>query len=619
MDDEDEDDDEEEEEDYKGRDDLTDRISGDPKTFPDPSSNISLHSDSRRLSVQVDETDADDEGAQAAAETESALYKLELQRTLSQFSKHSIHKDEEIQENEMDDGVNFEDLDWDGPDDKDNPKNWSLTKRWFVTMVAAGVCLVVTFGSSLYVSGVPDLELKMLISEELGLSGLTFYLVGLALGPVIGAPLSELFGRKIVYVISLPISMLFIMGVGLSNNIQSILVLRYFSGFFASPAMAIAAGTISDIWNPDLLGLAMSTFCLAPFLGPVLGPVIGLFVAEKKGWKWTLWVNLMAAGAILPLTLLADETYKPTIIRRRAKKRGIKIKKPDITPFQFLKVVLSITLFRPLQMLVSEPIVMVFSIYIAFVFAVLFGFFEAYPVIFRGTYGMNLGVSGLPFLGIGIGLNLGAAFFIYLDRFYFLKKRPDGTRGMTDKNGQPLPPTPESRLLICKIGSVILPISLFWLGWTSRTSVQWMAPIAAGVPFGFSLILIFFTVVLYFSMSYPPLSVASAMAANNLLRYVVGSVFPLFTVQMYENLGNGWATSILAFIALAMVPVPWIFERYGPTLRSKSKFGFEVLKRELAEERTKEAATTATSAVNEVSGSSKEVCASDDSDIKQDV
>ena len=149
-----------------------------------------------------------------------------------------------------------------------------------------------------------------------------------------------------------------------------------------------------------------------------------------------------------------------------------------------------------------------------------------------------------------------------------------------------LPVNPESLLLACKIGAISLPVALFWQAWTSRRDVQWMAPIAAGVPFGFGLILIFSSVIMYFSTCYPPLVVASAMAANNMLRYVMSSVFPLFTIQMYENMKIKWASTLFALICIVLVPTPWIFERWGSKLRHKSQFGFAAMMKQtdIAEE-----------------------------------
>lgn len=484
--------------------------------------------------------------------------------------------------------INISELDWDGPDDRENPQTWSKFKKWWITYTAAIMCLCCSLGSSLYTGGIPEIMVRFGASQELCLAGLTFYLVGLAIGPAIAAPLSEVFGRKPLYVLSWPIAMLFIMGVGLAKNIRTILVLRFFCGFFSSPALSIAGGTISDLWanSPSDQSIAVAIFCLCPFLGPVLGPIIGGFSAEYKNWQWAAsWVLLMFFGLVWPFAILAPETFKPVILARRARKRGVNVESQKVD-MEFLKKVAKNNLLLPMVLLFTEPIVLIMSVYIAFIFAVLFGFFEAFPVIFRGVYHMDLGISGLTFIGVGIGLVLGVIFYVLLDLFYYFPKNPDGTRGKRDEEGKIIFDPPESKLLVGKVGAVCLPIALFWLGWTGRTdSIHWLAPTASGVPFGFGLILVFFAVVLYFAMSFPPLIVASAIAANNLLRYLLASVFPLFTVQCFENLGIGWAGSLFAFIALLMVPVPFVFAWFGPRLRLRSKYTYAAYFKKLAEEK----------------------------------
>ncbi|CCH60624.1 hypothetical protein TBLA_0D01160 [Henningerozyma blattae CBS 6284] len=493
-------------------------------------------------------------------------------------------------------------LDWDGPADMDNPHNWSTLKKWSCTMIAAILCLVVTMGSSLYVTGVPEMVLQYHYSQTLALAGLTFYLFGLS--TTMGAPLSEVFGRKPVYVISLPLSMLFAMGVALSGGKQRIILpLRFFSGVFASPALSVAGGTIMDVFDIDEVSVSMTFFCLAPFLGPVISPVMASFATEKKGWRWATYIQLIAGGVIMPFLILMPETHKGVILRKRAKKRGLNLKKLSKEDQKiFAKMTLKITLTRPLHMLVVEPIVLVFSIYVAFIFAVLFAFFEAYPVIYRGVYHMSIGISGLPFLGIGIGLWLGSAFYLFIDRKYLFPAPPKGTpplanstslrttpyRGKRNaETGELVPILPEDLLLACKFGAVALPVALFWQAWTARADVHWMAPIAAGVPFGFGLILIFFSVIMYFSTCYPPIYMASAMAANNMLRYVTSSVFPLFTIQMYQNMKIQWASTLFALICCVLLPVAWIFEKWGPRLRTTSEFGWAAFMKQQAEEKAK--------------------------------
>ena len=552
----------------------------------------STQHDTSNIDNYIESTKNDENTYQEELENELTREATNLSRISRKLTGHSslkdVEKQEYTQEEEEDPeivGYDPKTCNWDSPDDPDNPPNWAPFKRWYCTMVTAFLCLVITLGSSIYVDAIPEMMVKWGVSQTLGLAGLTFYLVGLAFGPAIAAPLSELFGRNIVYCGSLPISMLFTMGVGLSPNIGSVIVLRFFAGLTSSGALAIAGGTITDIWKPQEIGLAMTLFCLAPLAGPVIGPIIGGFIGQNKispkpnrvgGLRWAMWVDLFFAATIFIPLFIMPETYKPIIMRKRIIKRGKKLKK-GMPLMQFLIVIVFITLLKPVEMLFVEPIVLVFSIYTAFVFAVLFGFFEAFPVIFRGIYRMELGVSGLPFLGVGLGLLFGAICYLCLDKFYFFKKWDDGYIGMKDKDGNPIPPTPESRLLPCMIGSVCFGPSLFWLAWTARHSVHWMAPTASGVLFGFSLVLIFFSILTYFSMAYPPISVASALAANNMTRYIVSSVFPLFTVQMMENLHVYWGVSVFAFIALAMVPVPWVFNKYGERLRNRSKYGWTAL------------------------------------------
>ncbi|CAL1188130.1 unnamed protein product [Candida parapsilosis] len=509
-----------------------------------------------------------------------------LERIRSHKSIEEVASEQFLQTGDRVYAVN--ELDWDGPDDKENPHNWSKLKKWWITCTAATMCLVCSLGSSMYTAGIPEIMQEFGVSQELCLSGLTFYLIGLAVGPALAAPLSETYGRKPLYVISWPIGMLFTMGVGLSPNIRTLLVLRFFCGFFSSPALSVAGGTISDLWSnePSEQSFAVAIFCLGPFLGPVLGPIIGGFSGEYKDWKWpAAWVLLMFFGAIWPSAILCPETFKRAILVRRAKKRGIKVEAPPVN-WAYIKKMMKVSLGTPLVLLVMEPIVFFLSLYIAFVFAVLFAFFEAFPVIFRGKYHMDLGISGLTFISVGIGLVAGVVFYVVLDKTIYFPKNPDGTRGKRDENGNIIWDAPESRLLVAKIGAFCLPGSLFWLGWTGRTgNIHWLAPVASGVPFGFGLILVFFAVVLYFSMSFPPMIVASCIAANNLLRYVLASVFPLFTVQCFENLGIGWAGSLFGFIAAIMVPVPFIFSYFGPKFRARSKFGYAAFFKKMAEEK----------------------------------
>ncbi|EDK45191.1 conserved hypothetical protein [Lodderomyces elongisporus NRRL YB-4239] len=332
--------------------------------------------------------------------------------------------------------------------------------------------------------------------------------------------------------------MLFIMGVGLAKNIRTILVLRFFCGFFSSPALSIAGGTISDLWanSPSDQSIAVAIFCLCPFLGPVLWPIIGGFSAEYKNWQWAVsWVLLMFFGLVWPFAILAPETFKPVILARRARKRGVNVESQKVD-MEFLKKVAKNNLLLPMVLLFTEPIVLIMSVYIAFIFVLLFGFFEAFPVIFRGVYHMDLGISGLTFIGVGIGLVLGVIFYVLLDLFYYFPKNPDGIRGKRDEEGKIIFDPPESKLLVGKVGAVCLPIALFWLGWTGKNRFNSLVGAYRKWCFllGFGLILVFFAVVLYFAMSFPTTyCCVLQLLPTTLLPLFVGIGIPLVYSSMF--------------------------------------------------------------------------------------
>lgn len=190
---------------------------------------------------------------------------------------------------------------------------------------------------------------------------------------------------------------------------------------------------------------------MMPFLGPASGPIIGGFAAYFRGWKWTMWSNLIIAGAAFLLCLPMDETYKKIILQKRAKKLGVSPPpRPEIV--EYVRILITVTLFRPVYMLFSEPIIALFGIYNAFTFSILFGYFAAYPYTFSTVYGFNTWQTGLTFLGIGIGVLLAVATCILCDKLIYQKKHSEALQ-----QGK-VSVMPEHRLYAGMIGAFTIPI-----------------------------------------------------------------------------------------------------------------------------------------------------------------
>jgi len=457
--------------------------------------------------------------------------------------------------------------DWNGPDDVDNPMNWGALKKAYHTAATAFLGFAVTAGSSLITPATPEIQRYFDVSQTASILSLSLFVLGLGLGPALAAPISEQFGRSVVYKLSGPLYLLFILGSGFSKSFGGLLVCRLLAGMSGGPVLAVGAGTNADLYPPVFRAVATTMFVMMPFLGPALGPVIGGFVAQYKGWQWTQWTTIFIGLLAVLSTLPMQETYKKVILKQRAKRSGLQ-PPPGSTPsgLAFAKILVTVTLVRPVHMLCTEPITFMLSLYTAFTFSVLFSFFAAYPYVFKGIYGFETWQYGLTFLAIGLGVLLAVMTAIVIDRTYYVshhKKALAAGRTMV---------APEYRLLSAQMGCFGVSIGLFWFSWTARLSVHWIVPVLAGIPFAWGNLCIFVSAALYLMDTYGPLIGASAMAANGLARYSLGAAFPLFTFQMLERLGVAWSISLLGFLSLAMLPIPWIFFKYGPSIRARSRY-----------------------------------------------
>lgn len=264
--------------------------------------------------------------------------------------------------------------------------------------------------------------------------------------------------------------------------------------------------------------------------------------------------------------LLVPETYAPVLLRRRAEKLSeitgkVYESKLDIDQGKVnLKESFKIALSRPWLLLFREPIVFLLSLYMAIVYGTLYMLFAAYPIVFQQVRGWNQGVGSLPFLGIMVGMIGAVAYSIYDNKRYVK---------VEEEHGGFAPP--EARLFPCLIATVTIPVGLFWFAWTNYPSIHWIVCIIAGAPFGFGMVLVFLSIMNYLIDAYT-IFAASVLAANSVLRSIFGAVFPLFTTYMYEGLGIHWASSIPAFLALACVPFPFLFYKYGAAIRTRCKY-----------------------------------------------
>ncbi|KAI1866426.1 hypothetical protein JX265_007727 [Neoarthrinium moseri] len=451
---------------------------------------------------------------------------------------------------------------WDWLEDSHNPYNWPKWKKNVQLLTIASIAFTCSVGTSIVSPAHQDFMDEFGVSSTVAFLPLSLYVFSLGLGPIVGGPLSEVAGRRAVFIMAVALGGLFALGSGFAGTFAGLCVMRFLSGFFYGPSLAIGSGVLLETYRPIERGPPSALFILSPFLGPGLGPVLGVFLVDRMGWRWTQYTLVFFSVFCAICMFFSGESYHLVLKRRRMKALGLT--PPEAAPLSAtMKKFVTVDLFRPIHMLLTEPIVTFLCLYIATMFGTLFLFFGAFFYVFQKTYNFTLIQSGLVFLGIGFGCLLGTTMVAVCEVVFY---RPKAKKHLSHQ----IPP--EYRLYPAKIGSILLPISLFWFGWTTSPGINPAAPIIAIVLFGTGNIGLFISSMQYIGDAYHHSNVASASSANSLARYTFAAAFPFFCIQMYQKLGTGWATSILGFLALLQLPVPWVLSKYGKRLRALSKY-----------------------------------------------
>ncbi|KAK2612770.1 hypothetical protein QQS21_001221 [Conoideocrella luteorostrata] len=454
--------------------------------------------------------------------------------------------------------------------DIENPQNWSTTRRIFVTISAVMLVMNATFASSAPSGCLPSIAKDFGISDEAAALTITLFLLGYCAGPLLFAPLSELYGRRWIFYISFTMYIAFNFLCAFAPNFGSLLVGRFLTGTLVSAPLSNAPGVLADLWNPLERANAMALFSTMVWIGPALGPVVAGFLELKKDWHWAFYVLLWLGAGTWILMLTIPETHAPTILIHKAKRvrkaqiPGYEdIKAPAEAEDRTIKGVFTVALTRP-WIILFDPISFLCAIYLAVVYTLLYMLFSIYPIVFQERRGWNSGVGELPLTGTIVGAIAGGLIVLYDTR----RRTGKIERGELKAENM----EPEDRLPLAMFGGISFAASMFWFAWTAEfISIHWIVPTIAGGFLSASMLLIFVAYLNYLVDVYL-MYAASAIAANTIARSACGAAAPLFTSQMFHALGVGGGGSLVAGVATLLAVVPFIFYKYGKSIRIRSKF-----------------------------------------------
>ncbi|KGO77032.1 Major facilitator superfamily domain, general substrate transporter [Penicillium italicum] len=454
------------------------------------------------------------------------------------------------------------------PGEKSNPQNFHPAYKIWLTAQMSLLALAGALGSSILSSANTEIAEYTGVESEVTSLTVALFVLGWAFGPLLWAPISEVYGRRIGMLPPFVVMGCFSIGTAVSRNAASILITRFLGGIFASAPISNVPAALGDMWSPEARGIAMAFVSICISGGPTLGPIIGAAVVIRPdmGWRWTAY---MEAIIVFSLTLLSffclPETFAPVLLKQKAQKlRKTTGDQRYWHPHEKEEInasnVMTKYFGRPLRMLVTEPLVTCTALYASFTYSLIYLTLEIFPIVFREQRHWSLMSSSLTFLGILIGVILAAPLNFLFQPYY--------KRAVKLNHGKAVA---EARLPPLIVGGFLLTTGLFWFAWTAAPKYPWPSPVVAAGFIGAGFTLVFQQCLNFLVDTYGPYA-ASAVSANTILRSVLACALPVAAAPMAHNLGIGPAISILGGVSCLALPVPFLFMKYTPSLRKKSKF-----------------------------------------------
>ncbi|KAI0452864.1 major facilitator superfamily domain-containing protein [Xylaria acuta] len=379
---------------------------------------------------------------------------------------------------------------WDGDDDPEDPMNWSAPRKWGNIALLRVPNILEAFHST------SSLDATFVVS---------IYVLGFAVGPLIVAPLSEIYGRVPIYNVTNVLFLIFTIAAALSQNMGMLIAFRLFMGISGSASLAIGSGTIADTIPVSQRARALSFWTLGPPLGPSIGPIVGGYLIKAAGWRWVFWLIAIVAGvACIVCFIFFKETYAPKLLRRKAARLRKETRNPRIrSPYEKTGMTnwarFKTGIVRPAKML-ARPAVFLITPYVAVAYGAQYLLFTTFVFVFEDRYEFSEEATGLIYIAPAFG-------------------------------------------------------------------VHWIVSLIGTALVGFGLIGVMLCIQTYLVDSYKEYA-ASVIAANVVLRSLAGALLPLAGLDLYNILGYGWGNSLIGFITLALVPVPLIFRIYRERFRA---------------------------------------------------
>ncbi|PGH12529.1 hypothetical protein AJ80_06690 [Polytolypa hystricis UAMH7299] len=406
---------------------------------------------------------------------------------------------------------------WEGPNDPSNPKNWTLTKRWSITVLNSLFMFVSPISSSMVAPAFGVIRSDFVIKTDFETQMvLSIFVLASALGPLVISPLSEVYGRRPVLHITCLTYLVFNLACAFSKTSTQLLIFRFLAGVGGS-APSIGGGILADCWKAHERGKSLGFYYIFPLMGPAVGPIIGAFIVQHTTWKWMFYATSILSALIQFIGIFAlPETYGPKILHNKAAKLRKSTGNPRLhTKFEernkSVYHILLQALIRPTKLLCTQPIIQVLALYTAYVYGLMYLALSTFPLVWEDIYGQRADIAGLNYISLALGFCLATQICAPINDYIYarLKRRNGGIE------------LPEYRIPLMIPGAILIPLGFFCYGWSIQVKAHWIVPNIGAALFGSGIIITMQCVTSYVIDAYSIYS-ASSIAAITVLRALAG-------------------------------------------------------------------------------------------------
>ena len=479
---------------------------------------------------------------------------------------------------------------------------FSKRQKQYVVLMTAWAGFFSPLSANIYFPALITLAADLKVSSELINLTLTSYMIFQGIAPTVFGDLADMTGRRPTYFLGFLIYIGANVGLAMQNSYPALFLLRCLQSSGSSGTIALGNGVVADIASSSERGTYMGFATAGPMIGPAVGPILGGVLSQFLGWRAIFWfLAIMAVAYLIPFLISFPETGRNVVgngsippptwnmsflnylhtrrIERNSQLRHTISREEKRAAQAQLASKRKLRWPNPLRTvhIIFEKDVGLILLYNSLVYTAFYDVTASIPTLFAQIYGFNDLQIGLSFIPFGVGCSVAAIVCGKLMDYNYRRVAKQAGISIDRKRGDDMRHFPIEKARF----QVIWPLlyvgnaTILCYGWVLERNARLAAPLILQFIMGPCLTGAF-NIMSTLLVDLYPLSPATATAANNLVRCLMGAAGTAVIIQMINGMGRGWCFTFIAAVVFLTSPMLWVVTKYGPKWREERRIRIEM-------------------------------------------